>query len=456
MDNIELWQWILVAGSSLVLLWIAPWSKTVGEFFQAAKTEGSPTNLFLLTSSLVISWIFAKSITNAANLGASFGITGGLAYATYYVSFLVAGVVIYRMRTKGGFKSIHEFLKGRFGQGAMVLFSLLIGFRLMNEVWSNTMLIGSYFGDMGTWKYYLAILVFTTLTLAYVLKGGLRSSLLTDMIQMVLFGVLLVVVLGVILPKQDYAVGEFLGSGEWSWEGGMGGGLNLMLLALVQVFSYPFHDPVMTDRAFIADPKLTLKAFIWATGIGFLCIVLFSFVGIYAKLNGIEGDAPVMVSRSLGVAMMLIMNLIMVTSAASTLDSTFASVSKLFVFDLKIFPSNWLRNGRLVMVLAAVAGTLPIFFGPEVISATTISGTMVIGLAPVFVFWSRPAPPISFFLSVGCGIAVGLVATLGWIPDSLVFFTGKYGALLSVNLIGTALCFLLYLAPLSLRKNGTH
>ena len=32
-------------------------------------------------------------------------------------------------------------------------------------------------------------------------------------------------------------------------------------LAFVQAFSYPIHDPVLTDRAFITDPKTMLKGF---------------------------------------------------------------------------------------------------------------------------------------------------------------------------------------------------
>ena len=34
------------------------------------------------------------------------GVAGGVAYAIYYFSFVVAGVVIYQIRTKGNFESI--------------------------------------------------------------------------------------------------------------------------------------------------------------------------------------------------------------------------------------------------------------------------------------------------------------------------------------------------------------
>ena len=73
----------------------------------------------------------------------------------------------------------------------------------------------------------------------------------------------------------------------------MTGGLSLLFTALIQSFSYPFHDPIMTDRGFIASPKTTLKSFFLAGLIGGICIVLFSFVGIFARQKGLEGDAAV-------------------------------------------------------------------------------------------------------------------------------------------------------------------
>jgi len=427
----------LVVGSSLILFFISPAAKKVDQFFKAVSNNKNP-GLWLLTCSLVISWIFAKSITNAANLGLKYGIVGGVAYATYYFSFLFAGVVIYQLRVKGKFESIHDFLRIRFGKSSIVIFSILIAFRLFNEVWSNTMVIGSYFGPAGSGAFYWSILVFTLLTLAYALKGGLSSSLLTDAVQMVLFGLLLIVILTYIIPLSN-GIAPVISSGEWS----LAGGVDLLFVALIQAFSYPFHDPVMTDRGFITDPKTTRKAFLIAVPLGFICIVLFSFIGVYASKQGLNGQAAVEVSKLLGISLMLVINFIMITSASSTLDSTFASFSKLTILDLKIMPVTVI-NGRLMMILIIILGTVPIFFGPEILSATTISGTMVIGLAPVFLFWKREKGRYSFLFSVLTGVFFGIWFTSGMFPTSLTFFNTDYGSLLSVNIIGTIACFIMY------------
>ena len=443
-----IWQWGILIVFGLIFFFIAPYARSVAGFFAASSTKGKRPGAFLLTTSLVISWIFAKSITNAANLGLEFGMVGGIAYAVYYLSFVIGGLIIYQLRTKGGFSSIHHFLESKFGQGAVILFSLLIGIRLFNEVWSNTMVIGSYFGDAGSSSYYMAIIVFTVLTLAYTMKGGLRSSLLTDAIQMVLFGVLLFILLSLIIPSRDEGIIEYVQSGSWT----MATGLNLMFAAFIQIFSYPFHDPVLTDRGFISEPRTTLRSFLLASVIGFACIVIFSMVGIYGSFAGLEGQATVQVSKLLGVAAMLGMNFIMVTSAASTLDSALSSFAKLTVIDLGMTKTRSVKGGRFVMVILAVAGTLPIFANPEILSATTVSGTMVIGLAPIFIFWNLKVPKLSFHLPVVAGVVMGLILAFGYFPEALIFTSGRYADLLWVNIWGTLLVILLFFIPIMFQR----
>lgn len=441
MFNLEFWQWSLLIVSSLVMFLVSPLAKTVQDFFKPDTTQAHAPGIFVLSSSLIISWIFAKSITNAAGLGKDLGMVGAVAYGAYYLSFLVAGIVIYKLRTKGKFTSLHQFLSSKFGKQAVKFFSVLIAIRLFNEVWSNTMVIGSYFGSTGSSNYYWSILVFTALTLAYVLKGGMRTSLLTDAIQMMLFAVLLILILGKILPAENYDVGKFVKTGTWN----QAGGINLLWVVLLQVLSYPFHDPVLTDRGFLSSPKTTLISYVVATTVGFICIILFSFTGIFAQLQGIEGEPTFGVAQSFGLLFMLLMNFIMITSASSTLDSTFTSFAKLAIIDLKTNKLPTIKAGRIAMISLAVLGSIPVFLGPEILSATTISGSMVIGLAPIFILWWMKVPAYTFTACVTVGFIVGLSLAFDIYPKQLVIFEGKYAELLSANLLGTISCFVVYL-----------
>ena len=136
----------------------------------------------------------------------------------------------------------------------------------------------------------------------------------------------------------------------------------------------------------------------------------------------------------------------MITSAASTLDSTFSSFSKMVHLDLKIATPT-LTGGRISMVVIAIAGTVPVFFNPDIISATTYSGTVVIGLAPIFLLWKMKVPPISFYLSVVGGFIAVVLMILWPLPERFLFSTGKYADLLAINIYGTIICFTLFLVP---------
>jgi SSS family solute:Na+ symporter len=266
---------------------------------------------------------------------------------------------------------------------------IAIAIRLINEVWSNTKVFSLYFGSEGSPAYWLAALVVTVFTVYYSLLGGLRSSLLTDGAQMLLAAVLLVVILSTLGPglvTQGFPVVD---------ADTRVAGLTFCGLALVQVLSYPFHDPVMTDRAFITGPRTMVKAFIWAGLVSGGFILLFSTVGLYARAFGVEGSPSLNVPALFGLPMLLVFNAIMLTSAGSTLDSTFSSVAKLGARDWSNRKGHAHRNpslrGALVDCGHCPAGQralLSIYLGdrvgPAIIAATTISGTMVMGLAPIF------------------------------------------------------------------------
>lgn len=104
------------------------------------------------------------------------------------------------------------------------------------------------------------------------------------------------------------------------------------------------------------------------------------------------------------------------------------------------------------MIIIAVLGTIPVFLDAEILSATTISGTMVIGLTPVFLFWNINVPKISYYLSVSCGLVFGIILVLNIFPESLIFTKGKYADLLWINFWGVLSCITLYIIPKWIKK----
>jgi SSS family solute:Na+ symporter len=320
--GIAFWGFLILYGVGMYAL--SPRAVGHAGFFQGHDSAGRPAGTWALGASIFISWIFAKSITNAANLGATYGVVGGLAYATYWLSIPLAGWAILRLRQRYGATSLMSFLTGRYGRLAALAFSLAILVRLFNEVWSNTSVVGGYYGEAGSAAFIGSALLFTAATLFYSLKGGLRSSIYTDVLQTVLFIGFFAVVLLLVLPEHGPVT--LMSTGDFRLDAG----LDLLLVAALQILSYPFHDPVLTDRGFITDERRMLRAFVWAGLLGFICILLFSLVGVHARLEGLAGgdNVPAALARSMGPAALFVMTIVMVAAAGSTLDSTFSSLAR--------------------------------------------------------------------------------------------------------------------------------
>ena len=452
--GIYFWGVLLLYGG--VMYAMTPAAVSITSFFRGTDNAGRAASQWMLTASIFISWIFAKSVTNAANLGAAYGVVGGLAYAAYWLSIPLAGWVIYRLRTRHGATGLVSFLIGKYGRAAAVAFTVAILIRLYNEVWSNTAVVGGYFGPPGSTAFIGSALLFTAVTLLYAVKGGLRSSIITDVLQSAVFVLFLGIVLFYVLPS--HGPSALLSNGDFR----MNAGVDLLLVALLQVLSYPFHDPVLTDRGFITQEKPMLKAFIWSGAIGFICIFAFSLVGVHARLEGLphSDNVPAAVAQGFGIAAAFVMTVVMIVAGGSTVDSTFASLSKLVAQELPMLRgrmpgANAVRIGAWTMVVFAVIGNLPMIAGTDILKATTVSGTMVMGLAPVFLLagFTRYSP-LSFHLSFWTGIVLGVLFTLGWIPKSWAIGDGKYALLLGTNLYGLILCFAGFLLPLWLRQRA--
>ncbi len=186
-------------------------------------------------------------------------------------------------------------------------------------------------------------------------------------------------------------------------------------------------------------------------------------MGLYARAFGLEGSAAVAVPVALGLPLLLVFNAIMLASAGSTLDSTFASTAKLTAHDWSDATAEATerqrRIGRRAVIAIAVLGNLPLLTvlvgdkaGPAIIAATTISGTMVMGLAPIFLLsFVRPAGPLSFHLAFWIGLGLGVLMTVesatGFeiFPGWLDIGTGRYADDLGVNVAGLLACTAGYL-----------
>ncbi len=373
----------IVGVTALISIILLPKVCTEHSFFSGVSPDGKQPSVLTLTFSQVTTWIFARSLMNAAILGYYYGIWGTLAYAGYYFSFLTGWKIIDGIRFKQGFSSLHEFLQQRFGRAGVSCYNVVVIIRLISEVFANLLVVGILFGVAGSNMYGIAIVGFSAVVLFYSMWGGLHASLKTDVFQMSMFIVVLLLLLMSVLDSGQFSLVDlqFI-----KFEIGQPGPI-LLLVAFLQIWSYPMHDPVMMDRGFLADRKTTKKSFLHAAWISIICIIAFGCLGVLAGANAIQGeDMNAVLLRMLGEWPMLLLSLALIVSAMSTLDSSLSSASKLIALDMKLISPSVL-NGRLVMLVFMLLGLLCVFWGnKDLFSAVAVSGTASLFLAPVVFF----------------------------------------------------------------------
>ncbi len=437
---------IITACIAFLSILLSPRVKSELSFYHGTSVSGTEPGLITLIFSQVTTWIFARSLMNAAILGFYYGIWGTLAYAAYYLSFLTGASIIDSLRFRHGFNSIQSFLFDRFGSIGSACYNFVIGLRLVSEVFANLLVIGILFGAAGSNLYTFSILGFALVTLIYSMSGGLHASLRTDLMQMIIFIIVLSVLLVSVIGGDQFSW-DIMGFNEFNIKEP---GPILLLVAFLQIWSYPMHDPVMMDRGFLVDRKKTRLSFYHAAWISILCILAFGLLGVFAGANALQGETMnAALSRLTSETSMLLFSLTLVISAMSTLDSTLSSSAKLLVIDMKLFNSN-LLNGRIVMLIFMLLGLLMVFIGnKDLFSAVAVSGTASMYLTPVIFFslWGNrhDIPVWSYFGSFMLAVTAALLYFLE--SSAYTSFLGdahKYTKLLWICIVVLTAGFMLF------------
>lgn len=371
----------LFAFLAALSLWAAPRRASIDGFFGGRGTDGQAPGLWMLVLSQVTTWIFARSLMNAAILGYYYGIAGTLAYTAYYGSFLSGAVVVDRLRAAGA-GSVQDWLHARFGGGGAAAYNVVVALRLLSEVFANLLVVGLIFGAVlpggGSW----AILAVAALGLAYSAWGGLSAALRTDVVQMVLFVAVFAVAFAALVGDPEFDLRAIMNA-----EGvaGSANGWILLAVAALQVFSYPAHDPVMMDRGFLADRSVTRASFLHAFWISAVLILGFGFFGIQAGLSGaayeqeLIGTWAGMFPPWIFAALMLSL----LISALSTLDSALSSAARLVVEELRLAPRSLMGGRAAMLVFMALGAGLTLWGNQTLFDAVAVSGTASMFLAPV-------------------------------------------------------------------------
>ena len=186
---------ILVITISLIFVILGLYNSNKYQGLNNYLTANRNIGVFSLTTSLTASalgaWILfgPASAATWGGIGAVIGYSLGTAFPMFFLIYL--GKKIRKELPRGS--SLIEFMKKKFGKSLFKLILLLTIFYmfifLCAEVTAVAVLI-NYISGTDLWVTALIVLIST---LIYTLYGGLRASIFTDNIQMIVIGILLLI-----------------------------------------------------------------------------------------------------------------------------------------------------------------------------------------------------------------------------------------------------------------------
>ena len=333
-------------------------------------TANRSVGLFSLTTSLTASalgaWILFGPVSASTwgGIGSIIGYSLGTAFPMFFLIFL--GKKIRKEFPKGS--TLVEFLRKKFGQSLFKLIMLMMIFYmfifLCAEVTAISVLI-NYISGTPLW-----LTAFTVLlaTLTYTLYGGLRASLFTDNIQMILVIVLLIISFFIIKNLNlDQFSFKFIGKKNphlisASYIPGYTAGLTFFIaVAATNLFHQGNWQRVYAAKNFVTLKKSLIFSFFIIIPIvfytGFVGMVAFSIdpvtrpdLGFFSLLLKNNSTMLSLIVIILGLALTI-----------STVDTLVNAISSLIVVDGKAVIEfkkrkkiNYLKFSKYVILLLSL------------------------------------------------------------------------------------------------------
>jgi len=201
----------LVIVISLMFVFLGLYNSKKHQGLNNYLTANRNIGLFSLTTSLTASalgaWILFGPVSAATwgGIGAVIGYSLGTAFPMFFLIYL--GKKIRKEFPKGS--SLIEFMRKKFGKSLFKLILLMTIFYMFIFLCAEVTAVAVLINYISGTKLWITALIVLLSTLAYTLYGGLRASIFTDNIQMIVIGALLLISL--------FYIKTFIGS-EFSFE----------------------------------------------------------------------------------------------------------------------------------------------------------------------------------------------------------------------------------------------
>lgn len=386
----------ILAFFALAMIGLSAWSRrpdignNIEEFVVASRDLG-----FLRGAcSIAISWVWAPAIFIASLQAYTQGLAGAFWFIVPNIlCFFLFAQVAQRLRAQmpQGI-TLPQYIKQKFGSTRLhaAFLVIFLGYQLgaiiINGVAGGT-LISLLTGIDFQW----AVGILSLTALVYSLAGGMRASVLTDVVQMfMVLGLALFIVPWVIIQA----------GGISSISGGLGGvegvGASILNPQIAWVFGIPMTisllagplgDQQFFQRAFAVQQDKIIQTFNWGGLIFGLVPILLCTLGFIAanptfsiEVSDPQMVAPMVIAYFVPEWVLGLFTLMAFAGLCSTIDSAYMAISSFAVADLyhtENTQSTKIKKARWVMVFFGIIGTVFALMQPEMLWIFLIYGTIV-------------------------------------------------------------------------------
>jgi SSS family solute:Na+ symporter len=354
------------------------------------------------------------STVGTAGYGFTYGITGAWFTLSTAISCLVwvpLAPRLWRAVSRGRFTSVGGYLGYRFGGFARVFAGLLNCLAYMSFVAAQIIATGTILAVLLGWSHTMAMLITTVIVIAYTILGGLKAVVITDIVQMA------IIYIGLVIIMPPVALGEVGGMnalfdalpeafkqiGAMGWPRIVG---TLMLPTILMPFT------MQATYAYTAACKSSNVA--WKSGIltAFLyiipcmaCLLVGMIVFVLFPDIAVASDAlPTIVTALLPHGLIGILLAAVLSATMSTSSTCLICSANCLVTDVVGGLSKKERSGeeqlkvtRICMGLIGVLTLCITLFNSDIISIISIGYALGTGglLAPALaaMFWKRATKP---------------------------------------------------------------
>lgn len=369
--------------------------------------------------SIAVSWVWAPAIFVASMQAFSQGLAGVFWFTLPNVLcfFLFAFLAVHLRKQMPNGYTLPEFIHQHFNghKGVHILYILVFLMQMLLALIINAYAGGLLLSTVSGLPLSVAVISMAGVAMAYSLISGLKASIFTDVIQMLLLLFLAFIIVPLCIHQ----------AGGWSSvTGNLGGvsgtyanvfnphiafamGIPLSISLMVQ----PLSDQMFIQRAMAVPRRNIIKTFVFGGllfGLVPITLSLLGFVGVGLANQGTvnvtdpQMIAPQTIAALLPKAALYAFCLMAMAGLSSTIDSAYCAISALTSIDIYkryLVPNatdkQLLTSSRLFMLAFGILGTTIALLEPKLIWSITISASITGALffPTVFaLFWNKVTP----------------------------------------------------------------